>query len=108
AAAIVLVIRWTYWLIRRQEGMGLGDAKLMAMMAAWLGLEGAVLSFVLGVCAAAAFSLVVLAQPRARRGAKSWATTALPFGTFLCMAAVVTALWGGQMIDAYLRWSGLR
>ena len=29
--------------------MGLGDAKLMAMLAAWLGLKGAVLSFGLGI-----------------------------------------------------------
>lgn len=108
AAAIVLVIRWTYWLFRKQEGMGLGDAKLMAMMAAWLGLPGAVLSFVLAVCAGAAFALVVLALPKARRGAKSWATTPLPFGTFLCIAGIATALWGAQMIDAYLRWSGFR
>ena len=108
AAAIVLVIRWTYWLFRKQEGMGLGDAKLMAMMAAWLGLPSAVLSFVLAVCAAAAFSLVILALPKARRGAKSWASTALPFGTFLCVAGVAAALWGGRMIDAYLRWSGLK
>ena len=108
AAGLVLLIRWTYWLIRKQEGMGLGDAKLMAMMAAWLGLPGALLSFVLAVCMGAAFAFVVLAQPRARRGAKSWTTTPLPFGTFLCIAAVVSALWGGQLINFYLHWSGLR
>lgn len=107
AAGIVLVIRWTYWLIRRQEGMGLGDAKLMAMLAAWLGLPGAVLSFAMAVVMGAAFAFVVLAQPRARRGAKNWVTTPLPFGTFLCVAAVVSALWGDQIIHAYLRMSGL-
>ncbi|MGB6975123.1 MAG: prepilin peptidase [Terracidiphilus sp.] len=108
AAGLVLLIRWTYWLIRKQEGMGLGDAKLMAMLAAWLGLSGALLSFVMAVCIGAAFAFVVLAQPRARRGAKSWASTPLPFGTFLCSAGIVSALWGRHIIDAYLRWSGLR
>jgi leader peptidase (prepilin peptidase) / N-methyltransferase len=108
AASIVLLIRWTYWLIRKQEGMGLGDTKLMAMLAAWLGLSGAVLSFVLAVCMGAAFAFVVLAQPRARRGAKSWAATPLPFGTFLCIAGIVSSIWGQQIISAYLRWSGLR
>ncbi len=45
AAGVVLVIRWTYWLVRRREGIGLGDAKLMAMLAAWLGWPGALLAF---------------------------------------------------------------
>ena len=39
AAGVILVTRWIYWLIRRREGVGLGDAKLMAMLAAWLGLK---------------------------------------------------------------------
>ncbi len=49
AAALILLIRWLYWLIRRREGIGLGDAKLMAMLAAWLGLPGALLAFIMGV-----------------------------------------------------------
>src|ERR1019366_3129398 len=34
AAGLILLIRWVYWLVRKQEGMGLGDAKLMALLAA--------------------------------------------------------------------------
>ena len=37
-----------YWLIRRREGIGLGDAKLMALLAAWLGLPQALLAFAVG------------------------------------------------------------
>ncbi len=48
AAGLILLIRWLYWLIRRREGIGLGDAKLMALLAAWLGLPGALLSFGIG------------------------------------------------------------
>ncbi|HUX44822.1 MAG TPA: prepilin peptidase [Terracidiphilus sp.] len=107
AAGIVLVIRWTYWLFRKQEGMGLGDAKLMAMLAAWLGLPGALLSFALGVVLSAAFAVVLLAQPSAWRGAKRWTNVPLPFGTFLCVGGVVSSLWGPQLIAAYLRWSGI-
>src|SRR5258708_879906 len=47
AAGIILLIRGVYWLIRRQEGIGLGDAKLMAMLAAWLGFPGTILAFFL-------------------------------------------------------------
>jgi len=48
AAALILLIRWIYWLIRRHEGIGLGDAKLMALLAAWLGLPGALARLWLG------------------------------------------------------------
>jgi leader peptidase (prepilin peptidase)/N-methyltransferase len=106
AAGIVLLIRWTYWLVRRHEGMGLGDAKLMAMLAAWLGLPGAILSFTIGVALAAIFAIALLALPAARRGSESWGATKLPFGTFLCIGGIVSTLWGHQLIAAYLRWSG--
>jgi leader peptidase (prepilin peptidase)/N-methyltransferase len=106
AAGIVLLIRWTYWLVRRHEGMGLGDAKLMAMLAAWLGLPGAILSFTIGVMLAAIFAIALLALPAARRGSESWSATKLPFGTFLCIGGIVSTLWGHQLIAAYLRWSG--
>ncbi len=55
ASGIVLLIRWIYWLVRRQEGIGMGDAKLMAMLGAWLGLPGALLAFVIGVVLGAGF-----------------------------------------------------
>ena len=51
AAALILAIRGLYWLVRRREGMGLGDAKLFAMIAAWLGPANAVLAFFLAVVA---------------------------------------------------------
>ncbi len=63
AAGLILLIRWIYWLIRRREGIGLGDAKLMAMLAAWLGLQGALLSFAIGVVLGAGAALVVLLLP---------------------------------------------
>jgi leader peptidase (prepilin peptidase) / N-methyltransferase len=105
AAGVVLVIRWAYWLLRRREGIGLGDAKLMAMLAAWLGLPGALLAFALGVVAGAAMALVMLALPAARTGER-WVLTRLPLGSFLCIGGIVSALWGPRIIAAYLRWAG--
>ena len=104
-AGLILLIRWIYWLLRRQEGIGMGDAKLMAMLGAWLGLPGALLAFLFGMLLGAAFAVVLLALPR--RGAERWATTKLPLGTFLSIGGIVSALWGYAIITAYLRWSGL-
>jgi len=106
AAGLILVIRWIYWLVRHREGIGLGDAKLMAMLAAWLGLPGALLAFVLGVVLGALVALVLLALPR--RGPEPWPLAKLPLGTFLCIGGIVSALWGSAILDAYLRYSGLQ
>jgi leader peptidase (prepilin peptidase)/N-methyltransferase len=106
AALLILLIRWIYWLIRRREGIGLGDAKLMALLAAWLGLPGALLAFGLGVVLGALVAVVLLAIPAARTSTEGWALKKLPLGTFLCAGGVVSALWGQPIIAAYLRWSG--
>jgi leader peptidase (prepilin peptidase)/N-methyltransferase len=106
-AGIIVLVRWIYWLIRRREGIGLGDAKLMALLGAWLGVPGMLLAFGLGVLVGAATALVLLAVPVARRGETRWAQTQLPLGTYLCIGGIVSGLWGEQIIAAYLRWSGL-
>jgi leader peptidase (prepilin peptidase)/N-methyltransferase len=105
AAALILLIRWLYKLIRHREGMGLGDAKLMALLAAWLGLPGALLAFALGAVIGAFTALALL--PAARRNSESWSATKLPFGTFLCIGGIVSSLWGQKLIAAYLHWAGL-
>ncbi len=106
AAGLILLIRWLYWLVRRRQGIGLGDAKLMALLAAWLGLPGTLLAFALGVVLGAVAALVLLAFPKARRESESWALTKLPLGTFLCIGGVVSSLWGEPILASYMRWAG--
>lgn len=108
AAGLVLVIRGIYWLIRRREGMGLGDAKLMAMLAAWLGFSQAILAFGLGVVLGALVALVLPALPATRKRDEQWSATKLPLGTFLCVGGIVASLWGNEIVGAYLRWAGFR
>jgi leader peptidase (prepilin peptidase)/N-methyltransferase len=105
AAGVVLAIRWAYWLLRRREGIGLGDAKLMALLAAWLGWPGALLAFGLGTVAGAAVALLILLIPAARTRER-WGLTRLPLGTFLCLGGIVSGLWGPRIVAAYLRWAG--
>jgi leader peptidase (prepilin peptidase)/N-methyltransferase len=106
AAGLILLIRWLYWLVRHREGMGLGDAKLMAMLAAWLGLPGALLSFGLGVMLGALTAIVMLIVPSTRRESGSLALHKLPLGTFLCFGGIVSSLWGQQILAVYLHWAG--
>ena len=105
AAALILIIRWVYWLVRRREGIGLGDAKLMALLAAWLGFSGALLALGIGVVLGAMVALILLCMP-ARKSGERWALLKLPLGTFLCIGGMVSALWGHPIITTYLRWAG--
>jgi leader peptidase (prepilin peptidase)/N-methyltransferase len=107
AAALILVIRWLYKLVRHREGIGLGDAKLMALLAAWLGLPGALLSFVLAAVLGSLVALILLAIPNARTNKQNWAASKLPLGTFLCIGGIIASLWGQPIIAAYLRWASL-
>src|SRR4051812_18408462 len=94
AAGLILLIRWMYWLIRRREGIGLGDAKLMALLAAWLGLPGALLALGLGVVLGALLAMLVLFVPRHPLQQERWALLKMPLGTFLCIGGIISALWG--------------
>jgi leader peptidase (prepilin peptidase) / N-methyltransferase len=105
-AGLLLLIRWLYWIIRHREGMGLGDVKLIAMLAAWLGLTATLLAFFIGALLGAVAGLVVIAIPSVRDDGEGWATTKLPFGTFLCIGGIASSLWGQPIISAYLRYIG--
>lgn len=106
AAFLVLIIRWTYRLLRRREGIGLGDAKLMAMLAAWLGFSRSLLAFGIGVVLGAVAALVVIARHSPEKSEDHWSAAKLPLGTFLCIGGIVASLWGSQIVAAYLHWAG--
>lgn len=106
-AGIILAVRWSYWLFRRREGIGLGDAKLMALLGAWLGFPGMLLAFAIGVVLGATAAMLLLAVPAFRRQEQLWAQTQLPLGTFLCIGGIISALWGDRIVAAYLHWAGL-
>jgi leader peptidase (prepilin peptidase)/N-methyltransferase len=105
AAGLILFVRWIYRVVRKREGMGLGDAKLMAMLAAWLGLPGALLALAIGVVTGAAVGLTLLLASKHSDSGTTGATR-LPLGTFLCIGGVVSSLWGQPIIAVYLRWAG--
>lgn len=96
AALLLLLIRWLYFLARKQEGMGLGDVKLLAMMAAFLGLPLALLACFLAVVAGAAASLALLLQRRAH------AQQMIPFGSFLAAAGIAVIFLGRPLLEWYL------
>jgi leader peptidase (prepilin peptidase)/N-methyltransferase len=78
-------------------GMGMGDVKLAAVMGLFLGRAVApavLVALLAGVLAGA----VVIARKGARAGRK----TAVPFGPFLALGALVAVFAGGALVDLYV------
>ncbi len=96
AGLLILVINLWYWL-REEEGMGLGDVNLLAMIGAFLGWQGVAVSLLIGAFAGALFGLGMMALRRLGLASK------LPFGTFLALGALVALFTRGALVDAYLR-----
>lgn len=89
---LVSAIMGAYWLVRREEGMGMGDAKLLAAFGAWFGafpgvvgviMIGSIVGSVVGIGLA-----VVL-----RTGLR----LAVPFGPFLGLGALLWMFFGTEL-----------
>jgi leader peptidase (prepilin peptidase)/N-methyltransferase len=84
-----VVIAWLYRRLRRREGLGLGDAKLLAAGGAWLGWQA-----LPSVVALAAVVALALALAGALAGGKLGATTKIAFGPHLALAIWLVWLYG--------------
>jgi leader peptidase (prepilin peptidase)/N-methyltransferase len=92
---ILWVIGEAYFRYAGDEGMGGGDVKMLAMIGAFLGWELVILTLVLSSVAGAVIGVIVIAL---RRGGMKYA---LPYGTFLALAALTASLYGRQIVDWY-------
>jgi leader peptidase (prepilin peptidase)/N-methyltransferase len=93
---LLLAIGEGYYLLRREEGLGMGDVKMLAMIGAFLGWQ---LTFVTLVLASIAGSLVGIVMIATRKGDLKYA---LPFGTFLAFGGLVSCLVGDDLLKWYL------
>ena len=78
------------------EGLGMGDVKMLAMIGAFLGWQLMLLTLVLASFAGSVIGVGLMATQRG--GMK----TALPFGTFLAVGALVAAVAGDAILDVVL------
>ena len=96
-AGVLLAIALTYKLIRKVEGMGLGDVKMMAMLGAVIGWEPLLPLFVLASVAGAFIGIFV-----ALRSAQGM-QVAIPFGVFLGLAFLAVLFFGQRLWELWLR-----
>jgi leader peptidase (prepilin peptidase) / N-methyltransferase len=94
-AAILYAIASAYYLWRREEGLGMGDVKMLAMIGAFLGWKAVLVTLVLSSFAGALIGVALIA---AQRGGMK---LALPFGTFLALGALVAMFAGEPLVNWY-------
>ncbi len=88
---VLYAIALIYYLWRKQEGMGGGDIKLLAMIGAFLGWQA--LPFVIFASSLSGSCIGILAMIKQGKGAK----TRIPFGPFLSLAALVYLFFSDQV-----------
>ena len=93
---VLWLLATLWWLVRHEEGMGFGDVKMLAMIGAFLGwrmvLATLFVSTILG-------SMIGVGLIVSKKGNMK---TALPFGCFLAIGAILAVLGGDRAVNWYL------
>jgi leader peptidase (prepilin peptidase) / N-methyltransferase len=92
----LLLMFYLYLLVRKKEGLGMGDPKMLAMIGAFLGWK---MTLVALMFASFTGSLVGLTMMVTRRGSLE---SMLPFGCFLAVGAAIAATIGPWLVRWYL------
>lgn len=96
------LVWWLFKQVTGKEGMGRGDFKLLAALGAWVGLSGVLPIILISSLVGAVIGSVWLGIKGRDRA------TPIPFGPYLAIAGWIVFFWGEQMVDAYLRFAGLK
>jgi leader peptidase (prepilin peptidase)/N-methyltransferase len=94
---VLFLIAEGYYRLRHEEGLGMGDVKMLAMIGAFIGWQFTLLSLMLASFAGTIIGLALIATGR---GTMKYA---LPFGTFLAIGAAVAATAGQSILGWYLQ-----
>jgi leader peptidase (prepilin peptidase)/N-methyltransferase len=89
------LVAFLYRRIAGQEGMGLGDVKMLAMIGAFLGPAGVLVTILLASVSGSIVGLALIAAGRGDRRMR------LPFGVFLAVGAVAAFFFGDALLERY-------
>ncbi|HTV97246.1 MAG TPA: A24 family peptidase [Steroidobacteraceae bacterium] len=89
-------------LVTGKEGMGYGDFKLFAALGGWMGWKVLPLVILLSAATGALLGISMIVLRGRDRAAP------MPFGPYLAAAGWLAMLYGHELVDGYLRMSGLR
>ena len=97
----LFMVSWVYEKLRKQEGIGMGDVKLAAMLGAFFGWKGVFLILFLSSLfgSVVGLSLMLLLRKRFQ--------DAIPFGPFIAAGALLYLFAGSELVSLYLQWTGI-
>ncbi|TCK03445.1 prepilin peptidase [Phorcysia thermohydrogeniphila] len=95
-AGLILFIIETYAIFTGKEGMGYGDANIMALIGAFIGWQKVLLALFIAsfVGALVGIGYILLKGKNFR--------VAIPFGPFLSVGGYVTVIYGNKLLEWYL------
>jgi len=89
----LLIVAETYRALRRREGLGGGDVKLLAMIGSFFGWQGVLLAILIGSFTGALVGVsVVIVEKKDMK-------YAIPFGPFLSFGALAFLFWGEEIMS---------
>lgn len=94
----LLLVGLGYQALRKQEGIGGGDIKLLAMMGAFTGWKGALFTIFAGSLIASVVGIALMIVRRAD------GKLPIPFGPFLSAASFLYLMVGKEIVLAYWTW----
>jgi leader peptidase (prepilin peptidase) / N-methyltransferase len=94
-AGILYGIAALYFAVRHEEGLGMGDVKMLAMIGAFLGWKAVLVTLILSSFSGAIVGIGLMAFSRGSM------KLALPFGTFLSLGALAAMLVGEPLVAWY-------
>ncbi len=97
-AGVLWLIAKTYELLRKQEGLGMGDVKLMAMIGAFLGWKAVFFVFLFSSLFASIFGIFLMIFSKYRLH------SALPYGPFIVGGALLYLFSGTEILRLYFTW----
>ncbi len=92
---VLWAIAEVYYRVRHEEGLGMGDVKMLGMIGAFLGWKLMLLTLVLASFSGTLVGIVILVTK------KESLKYALPFGTFLAVGAIAAAVVGDRLLTWY-------
>lgn len=97
---LLLGVALGYYALTRREGMGLGDAKLLAAIGAFLGWQSVLFTVFVSSVVGSAVGIAMAALRR------SDLRVEVPYGPFLALGAALYVFWGPQLVNWYLNLLG--
>ena len=91
-------IGWIFSKLFRKEALGFGDVQLVGAIGAFFGPAAVLFTLIVSSFAGAAVGIAMIAKGKARLGG----FTAVPYGPFLALGALVWMYWGPALLKWYV------